>query len=90
MPRYVIERHVPGAGEMSPEELRSASSKSNGVLKNLGGAVQWVHSYVGGDRIYCVYNAPNEEMIHAHAKDCGLPVNKITRVSAIIDPVTAE
>ena len=90
MPRYVIERHIPGAGEMSPEELREASIKSNHVLRTLGPEVQWVHSYVGGDRIYCIYNAPNEDAIRKHAKDCGLTADKITRVSAIIDPITAE
>jgi hypothetical protein len=89
MPKYVIERHVEGAGNMTPEQLQGAAQKSNGVLRNLPD-VQWVHSYVGGDRIYCVYNAPDEEVIRKHARECGLSAEKITRVSAIIDPVTAE
>lgn len=90
MPKFVIERVVPGAGNLSPQELKAISQTSCGVLDKMGPQIQWVHSYVGGDRIYCIYNAPNEEMILEHAKQGGFPANLVTRVSAIIDPTTAE
>jgi hypothetical protein len=90
MPKYVIERGVPGAGQWTPEELRAAAQKSNSVLTSLGTQIQWQHSYVTGDKIYCVYVAPNEEMVREHAKQSGFPADKISRVSSIMDPVTAE
>jgi len=90
MPKYVIEREVPGIGKMSPAELRAASEKSNGILRDLGPKIQWVQSYVVDDKIYCIYNAPGIEMIRKHAECIGLPATKISQVRAIIDPVTAE
>jgi hypothetical protein len=90
MPRYVIERDIPGAGSLSPDELRAISQKSCGVLDKLGPQVQWVHSYVTGDKVYCVYIAPNEDLIRQHAEQGGFPANRISEVKSIIDPVTAE
>jgi Protein of unknown function (DUF4242) len=90
MPKYVIEREIPGAGKLSPKELQAISQKSCGVLKNLGPQVQWVHSYVTGDKIYCVYIAPNAEMVHEHARQGGFPANKVSEVKTVIDPTTAE
>jgi hypothetical protein len=90
MPKYVIEREIPGAGKLSAEQLKGISQTSCGVLRNLGPEIQWVHSYVTDDKIYCIYNAPNEEMVREHAKQGGFPVNSVSRVSTIIDPVTSE
>ncbi len=90
MPKYVIEREIPGAGKMTPEELRGASQHSNNVLAKLGPDIVWDHGYVAGDKIYCVYSAPSEELIRAHARDTGFPANKITELSAVISPKTAE
>ena len=90
MPKYVIEREVPGAGNLSKEELQGISQKSCGVLSNMGPQIQWLHSYVTGDKIYCVYIAPNEEMIRQHAQQGGFPANSISEVKTIIDPVTSE
>jgi hypothetical protein len=90
MPKFVIEREIPGAGKLSAAELQTISQKSCGVLNSMGPQIQWVHSYVTGDKIYCIYNAPNEETIRRHAKDGGFPANSIARVSAIIGPTTAE
>jgi hypothetical protein len=90
MPKYVIERDIPKVGNTSREDLQAISQKSCSVLDQLGPKIQWVHSYVTGDKIYCVYNAPNEEMIREHAKRGGFPANKISEVKAIIDPVTSE
>lgn len=90
MQRYVIERDIPGAGGMTPAQLRDAAAKSNGVLRNLGPDIQWVQSYVAGDKIYCVYNAPSEALIREHAARSGFPANRITPVSAVIDPTTAR
>jgi hypothetical protein len=90
MPKFVIEREIPGAGKLSPTELKAISQKSCGVLATLGPQIQWVQSYVTGDKIYCVYNAPNEEMVRRHAKEGGFPANSVARVTAIIDPTTAE
>ena len=90
MPKYVIEREVPGAGNLSAEELKGISQKSCGVLDKMGPQIQWVHSYVTGDKIYCVYNAPNEEMVKEHARQGGFPANAVSEVKNIIDPVTAE
>jgi len=90
MPKFVIEREIPGAGKLSPAELKAISQKSCSVLSSLGPQIQWVQSYVTGDKIYCVYNAPNEEMVRRHAKEGGFPANSVARVTAIIDPTTAE
>lgn len=90
MPKYVIEREIPGAGNMSKDQLHSISQTSCGVLSKMGSAIQWVHSYVTGDKIYCIYNAPNEEMVREHAKQGGFPANSVAKVFAIIDPTTAE
>jgi hypothetical protein len=90
MPKYLIERTVPGAGAMSAEDLRTLSTHSNAVLRDLGADIQWVHSYVAGDKIYCVYNARDAEIIREHARCGGFPADLITPVSTIIDPVTAE
>jgi hypothetical protein len=88
--RFIIERDIPGASRMTPEQLAGAAQKSNGVLRDLGPDIQWVHSYVAGDKIYCVYNAPSEALIRSHAERSGFPANKITPVSAVIDPTTAR
>ena len=90
MPKYVIEREIPGAGNLKPQELQGISQKSCGVLKNLGPQIQWVHSYVTQDKIYCVYIAPNEEMVREHASQGGFPANKISEIKTMIDPTTAE
>ena len=90
MPKYLIEREIPGAGDLSAEDLRAISQKSCGVLRGMGPQIQWVESYVTGDKIYCVYIAPNEEMIREHAEQGGFPANRISEVKSIIDPTTAE
>ena len=90
MPKYVIEREIPGAGKLTTEQLKGISQTSCGVLDKMGPQIQWVHSYVVDDKIYCIYNAPNEEMVREHAKQGGFPANSVSKVSAIIDPVTAE
>lgn len=90
MPKYVIEREIPGAGKLSPEQLKAISQTSCGVLSKMGPEIQWVHSYVTNDKIYCIYNAPNEEMVREHAKQGGFPANSVSKVSTIIDPVTSE
>ena len=90
MPKYVIERDIPGAGSLSAEQLHGISQKSCGVLRNLGPEIQWVHSYVTGDKIYCVYIAPNEAMVREHAKQGGFPANRVSEVKRMIDPTTAE
>ena len=90
MPKYIIEREIPGAGALSAEELHGISQKSCGVLSALGPQIQWVQSYVTDDKIYCIYIAPNEEMIREHAKQGGFPANKVSQVANIIDPITAE
>lgn len=90
MPKYLIERELPGAGRPSPEELQAISKKSREVLNRMGPEIQWVQSYVTGDKIYCVYTAPNEELIREHAKLGGFPVNRIAEVKSMIDPTTAE
>ncbi len=90
MPKYVIERDLPGAGTLSPGQLQAISQKSCGVLRNLGPQIQWVHSYVTDDKIYCIYIAPNEEMVREHANQGGFPANKVSEVKTIIDPTTAE
>lgn len=90
MPKYVIEREIPGAGNLTADQLKGISQASCGVLNELGPQIQWVHSYVTDDKIYCVYNAPNEEMVREHANKGGFPANVISKVSRIIDPTTAE
>jgi hypothetical protein len=90
MPKYVIERDLPGAGKLAPDELRGVSQKSCNVLSKLGPEIQWIHSYVTADKIYCIYRAPNEAMIREHAKQGGFPANKISEVSTIIEPTSAE
>ncbi|HHJ39281.1 MAG: hypothetical protein AXA67_12145 [Methylothermaceae bacteria B42] len=90
MPKYIIEREIPDAGSLSPEELQAISQKSCGVLREMGPAIQWVESYVTGDKIYCVYIAPNAEAIKEHAAKGGFPANRISEVKTKIDPTTAE
>lgn len=90
MPRYIIEREIADAGKMSGEQLRDAARHSNAVLDKLGPQIAWVHSYVAGDRIYCVYDAPDEALIRAHAEQSGFPANRITPIAAVIDPSTAD
>lgn len=90
MPRYLIERNIPGAGDLSPEELQAISQKSCSVLQGLGPQIQWVQSYVTGDRITCIYVAPNEEIVREHARQGGFPADQVLEVKAIIDPTTAE
>jgi hypothetical protein len=90
MPKYVIERELPGAGKLTPEELRAVSQTSCGVLQSMGPSIQWLHSYVTGDKIYCVYIAPNEGAVREHASRGGFPANRVSEVVGIIDPTTAE
>lgn len=90
MPKFVIERAIPGIGASTPGELKAASQKSCGVLQALGPDVQWVHSYVTGDKIYCVYNAANAELAREHARRAGFPADSVVQVVTIIDPTTAE
>lgn len=90
MPKFVIEREIPGAGKFSADQLHAIAQTSCSVLNVMGPTVQWVHSYVTTDKIYCIYNAPNEEMVKEHALKGGFPANVISKVSSIIDPITAE
>ncbi|HEY6491567.1 MAG: DUF4242 domain-containing protein [Terracidiphilus sp.] len=90
MPKYVIEREIPDVGSLPPETLQAISQKSCAVLRNLGPEIQWVHSYVTDNKIYCVYIAPNEAMVREHAQQGGFPANSIAEVKSIIDPTTAE
>ena len=90
MPKYVIEREIPNAGKLSKDELQAISQKSCGVVRNLGPQIQWLQSYVTGDKLYCVYIAPNEKMVREHAEQGGFPANRISEVKSIIDPTTAE
>ena len=90
MPRYVIEREIPGAGKLTPTELKGISQKSCAVLGELGPKIQWVQSYVTGDKVYCVYIAPDEAMVRKHAQMGGFPANRVSEVRAIIDPTTSE
>jgi len=90
MPQYVIERTLPGAGSLSPEQLKGVAQKSNSVLKELGPQIEWLHSYVTGDKIYCVYNAPNAELIREHAARGGFPADSVSEVAATISPKTGE
>ena len=90
MPKYLIERNIPGAGKLTAEQLKGISQTSCGVLSKMGPQIQWVHSYVTDDKIYCVYIAPNEAMVREHASQGGFPANVVTEISSIIDPATAE
>ncbi len=90
MPKYVIEREIPGAGKLSAQELQAISQKSCGVLNQMGPQIQWVQSYVTDDMIYCVYIAPNEEMVREHARQGGFPANRVSAIRSVIDPTTAE
>jgi cell division inhibitor SulA len=90
MPKYVIEREVPNAGKMTPDQLTAISQTSCGVLRKLGSEIQWLHSYVTDDKIYCVYIAPNEELIREHARQGGFPANRVSQIRETIDPTTAE
>lgn len=90
MPKYIIEREIPGAANLSPEELTAIAQKSCGILKQMGPEIQWVESFVTQDKIYCVYIAPNEEAIREHAKQGGFPADRISEVKTKIDPTTAE
>jgi len=90
MPKYVVEREIPGAGKISREQLHAISQKSCSVIRGLGPQIQWVESYVTDDRVYCIYIAPNEEMIREHARQGGFPANRISEIKTVIDPTTAE
>lgn len=90
MPKFLIEREIPGVGEMSQQELHAISQTSCGVLQQMGPSIQWVQSYVTGDKVYCLYIAPNEEMVREHARRGGFPANRISEVKSVIDPTTAE
>lgn len=90
MPKYVIERELPGAGALSAADLKAISQKSCGVLRTLGSEIQWIHSYVTGDKIFCIYIAPNEALVREHAAQGGFPANNVAEIKAIIDPATAE
>jgi hypothetical protein len=90
MPKYLIEREIPGAGDLSPDELRAISQKSCGVLRGMGPQIQWVESYVTGDKIYCVYIAPDEAAVREHAAQGGFPANRVSEIKRVIDPTTAE
>jgi hypothetical protein len=90
VPKYVIEREIPAAGNLKPQELQAISQKSCGVLRNLGPQIQWLHSYVTQDKIYCVYIAPDENTVREHARQGGFPANKISEIKTTIDPTTAE
>ncbi len=90
MPKYVIEREIPGAGDLTPAQLRGISQKSCSVLNGLGPQIQWVHSYVTGDKIYCVYIAANEGLVREHARQGGFPANRVSEVKSVIDPTTSE
>ncbi len=90
MPKFVIEREVPGAGNLSDAELREMSQKSVGVLRGMGPQIQWLHSYITGDKVYCVYLAPDEASVREHAKRAGIPANRVSAVRRLIDPATAE
>ncbi len=90
MPKYLIEREIPGAGELSAQELQAISQTSCGVLSQMGPQIQWVQSYITDDKIYCVYIAPNEEMVREHARKGGFPANNVSEIKTVIDPTTAE
>ena len=90
MPKFLIEREIPGAGDLKPEELQAISQKSCGVLRDMGPQIQWVESYVTGDKVYCVYIAPDEAAVREHARLGGFPANRVSEIKRMIDPTTAE
>jgi cell division inhibitor SulA len=90
MPKYVIERELAGAGKLTSDQLTAISQTSCGVLRKLGSEIQWLHSYVTDDKIYCVYIAPNEEMVREHARQGGFPANRVSQIRTTIDPTTSE
>jgi hypothetical protein len=90
MPKFVIERNIPGAGQLSPEDLHGVAAKSCDVLRALGPQIQWVQSYVTADKVFCIYNAPNAEIIREHARKGGFPADAVHEVRAVIDPTTSE
>ena len=90
MPKFVIERNIAGAGKLTPGELQAISATSCGVLRDLGPSIQWVHSYVTDDKIYCVYNAPDEALVREHARQGGFPADAVSQVREVINPITAE
>lgn len=90
MPKFVIEREIPGAGKLSPDQLHGISQKSCGVLREMGPQIQWLQSYVTDDKIYCIYIAPDEETVRKHAAQGGFPANRISQIRSVIDPTTAE
>lgn len=90
MPKYVIEREIPGAGDLSAAELQGISQKSCDVLREMGSRIQWQHSYVTGDKVYCVYIAPDEDTVREHAEKGGFPANRVSKVETVIDPTTSE
>lgn len=90
MPKYLIERDMPGLGKLSATQLQEASEKSCSTLRNLGPQIQWLHSYVTNDKLYCVYIAPNEDLVRQHAKQGGFPANRVSEIKTTIDPTTAE
>jgi predicted Rdx family selenoprotein len=90
MPKFLIEREIPGAGDLSTQDLQAISQRSCSVLSNMGPQIQWVESYVTGDKVYCVYIAPDEEMVREHARQGGFPANRVSEIRSVIDPTTAE
>jgi len=90
MPKFVIEREIPGAGGMTPAQVRAAAANSLSVLQDLGPQIQWLHSYVTDDKVYCIYWAPSAELIQEHAKRCGIPANRISAVRRLMEPMSAE
>jgi len=90
MPQYLIERNIPGAGKLTAAELKAISQKSCDVLNHMGPQIQWIHSYVTGDQIVCIYRAPNEEMVREHARQGGFPADRVSEIKTVIDPTTAE
>ncbi|ALQ51605.1 DUF4242 domain-containing protein [Nitrosomonas ureae] len=90
MPKYIIEREIPGAGALTPQDLQAISQKSCGVLSNMGPRVQWLESYVTDDKVYCIYIAPDEAAVRAHAEQGEFPANRVSRIKTVIDPTTAE
>jgi hypothetical protein len=90
MPKFVIEREIPGAGQMTPEQVQAAARQSLSVLRDLGPQIQWLHSYVTDNKVYCIYWAPNAEVIQEHAQRCGVPANRISAVRLLMEPASAE
>jgi hypothetical protein len=90
MPKFVIERDIPGAGQLTPQDLKAISRKSCGVLNSMGPSIQWVHSYVTDDRLYCIYQAPDAATVRRHAELGGFPANRVSQVRSVIEPATAE